>query len=93
MGNTNHVNICAIYIILPETSLYFSGDIFDNLGDDINTLSNHDNSLMICGDLNVRTSNLQDFISDIDKHNILDRITIQMDTPRRSYYSEITRHG
>ena len=46
MGNTNHLNICAIYIPL-ETSLHFSEDIFDNLRDDINTFSNHDNPLRI----------------------------------------------
>ena len=80
MGNTNHLNICAIYIP-PEISPCFSGDIFDNVRDDINTYSNYDNPLMICGDLNARTSNLQDFISDIDKHNIHDSVTVQTDTP------------
>ena len=92
ISNTNHPNICAIYIP-PETSPYFSGDIFDNIRDDINTYSNYNNPLMICGDLNARTSNLQDFISDIDKHNIYDSVTVQTDTPRRSYDSEINRHG
>ena len=58
-----------------------------------NTFSNYDNPLMICGDLNARTKNLQDIISDIDQHNIHDSVTIQMDTPRRSYNSEIHRHG
>ena len=53
MGNTNHLNICAIHIP-PETSPYFSGHIFDNFRDDINTFSNCDNPLMICGDLNAR---------------------------------------
>ena len=66
IGNTNHLNICAIYIP-PETSPYLSGNIFDNLRDDMNTVSNYDDPLMICGDLNARTSNLQDFILDIDK--------------------------
>ena len=61
IGNTNHLNICAIYIP-SETSPYFSGDIFDNLRDDINTFSNYDNPLMICGDLNAGTSNVQDFV-------------------------------
>ena len=37
-------------------------------------------------------SSLQDFISDIDKHNIQDSVTIQTDTPRRSCDSEIDRH-
>ena len=59
------------------TSPYFSGDIFYNLRDDINTFSNYNNPLMMCGDLNARTSNLQDFISDIRKHNIHDSVTIQ----------------
>ena len=66
MGNTNHLNICPIYIP-PETSPCFSGDIFDNLRDDINTFSNYDNPLTICGDLNARMSNLQDFISAIHR--------------------------
>ena len=48
---------------------------------------------MICGDLNARTSNLQDFISDIDKHNIHDSVTVQTDTPRRRYDSNINRRG
>ena len=80
IDNTKHLNICAIYIP-PETSPYFSGVIFDNIRDDINTFSNYDNPLMICGDLNAQTSNLQDFISDIDKHNIHDSVTVQTDTP------------
>ena len=37
-------------------------------------------------------SNLQDYISGIDKHNIHDGVTVQTDTPRRSYDSEINRH-
>ena len=45
---------------------------------------------MICGDLNARTSNLQDFISDIDKHNIHD--SVQTDTPLTSYDSEVNKH-
>ena len=77
MGNTNHLNICAIYIP-PETSPYFSEDIFDNIRDDINTFSNYDNPLMICDDLNARANNLQDFISDIDKHNIHDSVTVPL---------------
>ena len=35
-SNTNHLNICEIHIP-PETSPYFSGDIFDNFRDDMNT--------------------------------------------------------
>ena len=48
---------------------------------------------MICGDLNAQTSNVQDFVSDLDKYDIQDSVTVQMDTPRRSYDSEISRHG
>ena len=48
---------------------------------------------MIFGDINARTSNLQDFISVIDKSNIHDNVTIQTNTPQRSYDSEIDRNG
>ena len=82
--------LCNIYI-LPEISSYFSEDIFDNLRDDINTFSNYDNPLMICGGLNARTSNLQDFMSDIDKHNIHDSVTIQTELQfRRIHLEEAT---
>ena len=88
----NNLYICAIYIP-PESSPYFDDIIFDNVRDDINNFSCQGNPIMICGDFNAKTSNVNDFISISDKHCPDNFITTQINTSRRNIDPELNSHG
>ena len=83
-----------LYIYIPpESSPYFYDTIFDNVRDDINNFSCQGNPIMICGDLNARTSNVNDFISISDKYCSNNSITTQIDTSRQNIDPELNSHG
>ena len=91
-GYMNTLYICATYIP-PESSPYFDDTIFDNVRDDMNNFSCQGNPIMICGDFNARTSNVNDFISISDKHCPNNSITTKIDTSRRNIDPELNSHG
>ncbi|CAB4000931.1 Hypothetical predicted protein [Paramuricea clavata] len=52
----------GLYVIPLEKSKYFEPEIFDELGNDLISLSSKGNTILL-GDFNARTSKLEDYIS------------------------------
>ena len=78
----------------PITSPYFNEKIFHDLNEDINNFSNSQSPLLLCGDLNSKTGNIPDFISNAkDGNSLTDQITTQIDTYRRNFDSEVNSYG
>ena len=59
---------CAVYVP-PESSLYFSDEIFHDLNTEISSLAKSKIPVILCGDFNARTGNTLDYIPHTgDKH-------------------------
>ena len=66
LRTTKDLFLCGFYIP-PETSTYFSKDLFEELESDIAEFSSK-GFIMLLGDLNARTEKLNDFIIPDDKN-------------------------
>ena len=60
-------HICATYF-LPYSSRFFDESLFEDLDNDIANFSQSNTQVLILGDFNARTSNLDDIIQNTDSH-------------------------
>jgi hypothetical protein len=84
--------VCGTYIP-PEKSKYFENEIFEELENDIILFSSRGNILLL-GDLNARTSKLEDFVSSDGSDHIQDTSDNYFQPPeRQNFDSTINNHG
>jgi hypothetical protein len=82
--------VCGTYIP-PEKSKYFENEIFEELENDIIRFSSRGNVL---GDLNARTSKLEDFVSSDGSDHIQDTSDFSFQPPeRQNFDNTINNHG
>ena len=94
-GNADGLYICAVYVP-PESSPYFSDEIFHDLSTEISGLAKSKIPVILCGDFNARTGNMLDCTPNTgDKHvsNVLNDFMTQINTYRRNSDSECNSHG
>jgi hypothetical protein len=73
--------MCGTYIP-PEKSNYFENEIFEELENDLVLFSSKANILLL-GDLNARTSKLEDYISSDGSNHIQDTSGNSFQPPQR----------
>ena len=84
--------VCGTYIP-PEKSKYIENEIFDELENDIIVFSSRGNVLLL-GDLNARTSKLEDFVSSDGSDHIQDTSDNSFQPQeRQNFDSTINNHG
>ena len=84
------MHICALYIP-PESPPYFKNEIFGDISNDIKNFENLQTSIILCGDFNLRTGKLLDYVPGKGDEQFKDhlKVTPQIVINRKSSDSEI----